>query len=62
MKLSCTCGLFIGFILALVLAGAAFYHFYLKNSPGAKAEGVQQVENKWDQAKESGDKIIEIIK
>ena len=62
MKLSCACGIFIGFILAVALGGAAFYYFYLKDKPEVKARGVQQVEEKWNQAKETGDRVIETIK
>jgi hypothetical protein len=62
MRLSCTCGIFIGFLLAVALGGAIFYHFYLKDKPEIKAKGVQQVESKWEEAKKSGDKIIETIK
>ena len=62
MRLSCACGVFVGFILAMALGGAAFYYFYLKDKPDVKAKGIQQVESKWEQAKESGDQIIEKIK
>ncbi|MBR7121100.1 MAG: hypothetical protein IKC94_02530 [Lentisphaeria bacterium] len=62
MKLSCACGIFIGFILAVALGGAVFYYFYLKDKPEIKAQGVEQIESKWEQTKESGDRVLEKIK
>ncbi len=57
-----SCGVFCGFVLALLLGAAAFYFFYLKENPDAAAEGMEQIEQKWENTKKSGDKVIDTIK
>ena len=56
------CGVFCGFILAIAIGIAIFYFAYLRENPEVAAEGVTKVEEKWQQTKESGDKVIESIK
>lgn len=62
MKISCACGIFIGFILASAASAYLYYHFHLRNDSELSAKGMQQIEEKWNQAKNSGDKVIETIK
>lgn len=57
-----SCGVFVGFILAIVLMSCAYYHFYLRKNPDASAEKMQMVEDGWSKAKASGDQVIETIR
>ena len=57
-----SCGVFIGFILAAVTAGAIYYFRCLRDDPEALRQNIRSVENKWNAAKQSGDKVVDTIK
>ncbi len=56
------CGVFCGFILALAIGIIIFYFSFLKENPDIAAEGMTRVEEKWQETKDSGDRVIETIK
>lgn len=62
MRLSWSCGVIVGFIIAAALAGFLFYHIVMKNDPRISAESMQQVEKTWEMTKQTGDKAIESAK
>ncbi|MBE6390196.1 MAG: hypothetical protein E7043_08510 [Lentisphaerae bacterium] len=62
MRFSCSCGVFIGFILAMLLSGTAYYYFHLRENPELAAKGVQQVETQWNKAKDTIDDTFEKTK
>ena len=62
MRLSCSCGVFIGFVLAMLVSGAAYYYFHLRRDPDASARGMQQLEERWERTKESGDRVLDTIR
>ena len=57
-----SCGIIFGFILTVLAAAAAFYYFWLRDDPELQKKSIQQIEEKWDDAKDSGDKILKNIK
>ena len=62
MRLSWSCGVIVGFILATAIAGTAFYFLALRKNPELSAQGMQQIEKTWEKAKQTGDKAIESAK
>lgn len=62
MRLSWSCGVFVGFILAMLLAGAAYYYFCIKTNPELSQKSMQQLEDGWSKTKSSGDQVIEKIR
>lgn len=62
MKLSCCCGMLVGFVLAAVCGAAIYYYCYCKEHPGAAEEGMTKVEKSWEKTKNAGDKVIYTVK
>ena len=62
MRLSWSCGVIVGFLLAMFLAGAAYYFFCIKTNPELSRKSMQQVEESWNKTKSSGDQMIEKIR
>ena len=62
MKLSCCCGVVIGFVLAMILSAALCWYFYAKNDPEAAADNIEEVEEKWENIKNGGDEVIKKVK
>ena len=62
MKLSCCCGVVIGFVLAMILSAALCWYFYAKNDPEAAADNIEEVEEKWENIKNGGDEVIRQVK
>lgn len=62
MRFSCSCGVFIGFILAMMLSGAAYYYFHLRDNPDLTDKVQEQIEESWDHVKDTGDGFIEKTK
>ena len=57
-----SCGVFCGFVLALITGAVLFYFFYLKKNPEVAADGMNKIENQWDKTKNSGDRVIQNMK
>ena len=55
----CCLGLILGFITAIVLAVAAAFGIYCYFTPGAREQGREIIERKWNDIKSGGDKLIE---
>jgi hypothetical protein len=49
-------------LLAMFLAGAAYYFFCIKTNPELSRKSMQQVEEGWNKTKSSGDQMIEKIR
>lgn len=62
MKLSCCCGVCIGFVLAAACGAGIYYYCYCKEHPGAAEEGMTKVENSWEKTKNAGDMVIRTVK
>ena len=62
MKISCCCGVFVGFILALLCMAAVWYYFYCRENPEATEKGMVQVEETWEKTKNTGDQVINFVK
>ena len=62
MRLSCSCGVLIGFLLAMALSGMAYYYFFLRDNPEISARGMQKIEENWERTKRSGDHVIDTIR
>lgn len=62
MKISCCCGIFTGFILALLCVAAVWYYFYCRENPDAPEKSMVQVEKTWEKTKDTGDQVINFVK
>ena len=58
----CCCGIFAGMILSLLASAACALAIYLWYNPEKKEEGVVKIEEKWDDFKDGGDKLIKKMK
>lgn len=58
----CCFGIVLGFLLTAATAGAIVYWIIWKENPDLPQQSIEEINEKWEKFKDSGDKFIEKTK